>query len=194
MSLVTARSPWGAVRTLALTWLLAVVVVARFGLLQGEFPVPQAILVVMAAVFGFAVARVPAIHDPFWSCDIRWLVAFHITRLVGFWFISLYRQGRLPYDFAVKGGVGDITVAGLAILVLLIPREAGYRAAALQVWNVLGLADILFVVGTAVRLMLADRNSLDELRHLPMSLPTFLVPIIIVTHGIIGMRVRRREI
>ena len=56
--------------------------------------------------------------------DLRWLVAFHLTRFVGFYFLYLYARGQLPYDFAVPGGWGDIAVASLAIVLLLIGRPA----------------------------------------------------------------------
>jgi len=192
---MTATATWAPVRTLALVWLFIVIALARFGLLIGELPIPQMIMVGMVGVLGFLIARTEAIGRPFMECDVRWLIAFHITRLVGFYFLALYRQGRLPYDFAVKGGIGDIVVAVLAIAVLLIPRSAGFRPTVLQVWNVIGFADILFVLATAIRLTIGDIHSMDELRRLPMSLlPTFLVPIVIVTHGVIGIRIHRRQI
>jgi hypothetical protein len=101
----------------------------------------------------------------------------------------------LPYDFGVKGGVGDMVVATLALVVLIIPRAAGFRPTAIQIWNVIGLADILFVLATAIRLTVTNPQSMNELRHMPMSLlPTFLVPMVIVTHIIIGLRVKSRQL
>jgi len=93
----------------------------------------------------------------------------------------------------VPGGWGDIAVASLAIVLLLIgaPSDGGRRAA-YAVWNVLGLADILFVVVTAVRLGAADPASMAALQRLPLNLlPTFLVPLIIATHVILGIRLAR---
>jgi len=57
---------------------------------------------------------------------------------------------------------------------------------------VLGLADILFVVVTAARLGVADPESMAALLQLPLSLlPTFLVPLIIASHVILGVRLAR---
>jgi hypothetical protein len=38
------------------------------------------------------------------NLDVRWLVALHLCRFVGFYFLWLYSSGELPYAFAVPGG------------------------------------------------------------------------------------------
>jgi hypothetical protein len=129
------------------------------------------------------------------AIDERWLVGLHLTRFVGAYFLYLYARGELPYAFAVPGGLGDIAVASLAALLLLWgpPRTTGRRAAYLA-WNALGLVDILFVVVTAARLGLANPASMAPLLRLPLSLlPTFLVPLIIASHVILGLRLWRRR-
>src|SRR2546430_1058598 len=71
------------------------------------------------------------------------------------------------------------------------PPRAGRRAAYI-LWNVLGLADILFVVVTAARLGVTDPESMAALLRLPLSLlPTFLVPLIIASHMVLGVRLAR---
>jgi hypothetical protein len=127
--------------------------------------------------------------------DARWLVGLHLTRFVGAYFLYLYGQGQLPYTFAVPGGWGDIAVASLAAILLAAgpPRDA-WRRSAYIVWNVFGLADILFVVTTAARLAAADPESMAALLRLPLSLlPTFLVPLIIASHVVLGVRLVRQS-
>jgi hypothetical protein len=118
------------------------------------------------------------------TVDLRWLVLFHVTRFVGFYFLVLHVRGELPWAFAVPGGWGDIVVAALALLlvVALRPDTPGGRRAYLA-WNVAGLVDILGVVVTAARLAFADPASMGALLRLPLSLlVTFVVPIVIATH------------
>ena len=126
--------------------------------------------------------------------DTRVFVAFHLTRFVGIYFLVLYGRGELPYEFAVIGGWGDIIVAMLAIPLIAMGPPEGRRRLAYLVWNVVGLADILFVVATATRLTLADPASLAPMLRLPLSLLiTFVVPIVIATHIWLFHRLRESD-
>jgi hypothetical protein len=174
-----------------LAWLLAAIGLGAAGVVRALPPsaVPLVLaaltVLVLAAAWGLAGFRA-------WlaALDVRWLVALHLTRFVGASFLYLYGQGQLPYAFAVPGGIGDIAVATLAAVLLVAgpPRDARRRLA-YGVWNVLGLADILFVVTTAGRLVTIAPESMAALTRLPLSLlPTFLVPLIIASHVVLGVR------
>ena len=113
------------------------------------------------------------------------LVGVHLVRFVGAWFIVLYRRGELPFAFAVPGGWGDVVAAATAVAILLgaLPARTRARRMALGAWNALGLFDILFVVTTAGRLYFAEAGQLAPLTRLPLSLlPTFFVPLIVLSH------------
>ena len=99
----------------------------------------------------------------------------------------LYERGELPYAFAVLGGWGDIAVASAALLLLVVfRRRLATNWPPLQVWNLAGLIDILFVVATAGRLALREPESMAVLLELPLGLlPTFLVPLIVFTHFVV---------
>lgn len=124
------------------------------------------------------------------QADVRSLILPHLTRLVGAYFLWLGAKGQLPNDFARPAGIGDLLIALFATLMLLV--RALHRRRILFVWNCLGFADILFVVLSAMRFGLRDWNSMAALRAFPLGLlPTFVVPIIIVTHILIFVRTRR---
>ena len=62
----------------------------------------------------------------------------------------------------------------------------------MAIWNFVGLIDIGMVVLAAARLGLTEPASMRALTHLPLSLlPTWLVPLIIATHLLIFVRLRR---
>ena len=120
------------------------------------------------------------------ALTLRGLLIPHIGRFVGIYFLYLHREGRLPEAFAVRGGWGDIIAATGALLLILAAASFTKFRGAVLVWNIFGLIDIGFVVAMAVRANLTDPASMNELRHLPLSLlPTLLVPLIIGTHVII---------
>lgn len=177
-----------------LIWLAAAIALGASGrVAELRPPAPQLVLLGLTAALILAGATLPGFRGWLLAIPLRRLVALHVTRFVGAYFLVLYGRGQLPYAFAVPGGWGDILTATLALgLVLLMPNIERARLPVLG-WNLLGLADILFVVATAARLAFADPSSMAALLRLPLSLlPTFLVPIIIASHLLILVRLRRR--
>lgn len=156
-------------------------------------PLPQAVLLGLVVIQLIAFAFYPGFRSWCMTVDLRALVLFHVTRFVGIYFLILYSEGRLPYAFAVPGGWGDIAVAVYAVLVALYVKPEGKAGWSVYLlWNLLGFADILFVVITAARLAFSDPASMGELLRLPLALlVTFVVPVIIFTHIVIFARLFR---
>jgi hypothetical protein len=145
---------------------------------------PKAILSVTACLF-LALRFVPGFRRRVSEVDLRVLIGVHLVRFVGIYFLYLYAQGELPYRFAVWGGSGDIAVATLALIVMRLAA----RKAVVGAWNVLGLADIIGVVVTAARSEMAVPGSMHQLNQFPLILlPTVVVPVIIVTHAVMLVR------
>ena len=157
-------------------------------------PVPQLVLLGLTGLLLAAVLALARFRRWLATLDLRWLVAVHLTRFVGFYFLLLYyRDGALPRAFAVPGGWGDIAVATLAAGLLTLGGKLETRPRLVGAWNAFGLLDILFVVATASRLAFADPDSVNALLRLPLSLlVTFLVPLIIADHVVVFWRIRAR--
>ncbi len=172
-------------------WLILAVLAGMSGIVSTLVPpFPQIVLAGLLILLIVLFLFVPGFKAWCLSVNIRVLILFHITRFVGVYFLILYSLGRLPYDFAVPGGWGDIIIAVAAIALTLFSRgkvKPGW--AIIMLWNLAGLLDILFVVFTAASLAMSDPGSMSELLKFPLSLlPTFVVPLIIFTHLVIFMR------
>ena len=184
----------GAPVVVGAVWLALAIALAASGRLETlRPPVPQFVLVGLTLALLFALAVSQGFRTWAWSLPVAGVVAFHLLRFVGVYFLVLYRNGQLPYAFAVPGGWGDILVATSAGLLLLSgPPSTPGRRAAYSAWNVLGFLDILMVVATAARLGLTAPDSMRALLRPPLSLlPTFLVPLIIASHVVLAIRLAR---
>jgi hypothetical protein len=150
---------------------------------------PKAILTAIAAlVLLFVISH--RFRGWAFRVDVRWLIAFHIVRFVGIYFLYLYAQRELPYGFAVWGGSGDIIVAMLALIAI---RFAKFRRG-LIVWNVLGLVDIVAVAVTAAQSEITVPGSMHQLDKFPLILlPICVVPVAIATHGLMLIRAFRPD-
>lgn len=180
--------------TLVAGWVLLALFVGEMQLL-GMLPLPgvQVILFSLTALVLFSYWRMAPARGFIDSLPVRALVLFHLTRFVGIYFLVLYARGELPYAFAVPGGWGDIAVAVGAVMVSLLPARHPMTRRALLAWNVIGLIDILFVVGIAVQLGVSNPASMRALTQLPLSfLPLLVVPLIIATHVFIFVRLLKR--
>ena len=175
--------------TLILLWGVVAAILVQQGMLwKVPFPPPFFVgggvllmLVLAVVVPGFAA----------WlkKVDLRVILGFHLVRYVGFYFLWLATQGRLDVRFAEMAGWGDIITATGAVGLLLLPdaREGKW----LLIWNIVGLVDILLVVAGAARLVFTDVAALAEFFQLPLGLlPTFIVPVIIVSHLVVFLRLR----
>jgi len=175
-------------------WLAIAILAGRLGLIARlRPPFPQLVLFGLTALLFLVFLASGSFRAWASAVDLRYMIGLHITRFVGFYFLVLHARGELPYAFAVPGGWGDIIVAIGAMLVIVAPfRSARSVRVAYLVWNYLGLIDILLVVVTAARLGFRDPASMQALLQFPLSLlPTFRVPIIIFTHGVIFWRLGR---
>lgn len=177
---------------IGLLWLVVALALGLSGLLRHVRPPGPQIM-----IFGLTGALVAAywlsesFRDWLKALDLRGIVALHLTRFVGLYFLWLYGRGELPYRFAVPGGWGDIIVATGAAVILASWSRFGKHRLVLLIWNVYALIDILFVVATAAAAGRADPSSMAALLRMPLSLlATFLVPLIISSHLLIFARLR----
>lgn len=173
-------------------WLAVALAVGASGLYYGvPTPLIGAINGLLVAASLLAIHFVRPLRDWVRALPLRWLVLYHVVRFVGIGFLVLYAQGRIPGEFAVTAGWGDIAVAVTALIVAFgaVPITSRTRWWTVLAWNVLGLLDILFVLRTGIGLGMADATQMVWITAFPWSLiPTFIVPLVIVTHMLIFLR------
>ena len=174
------------IRLVVFIWLGLAFVVGATGVLAG-LPVPPPAIAVALTIIALLLVRFsPGSRHAVQQLGPGPLVLFHVVRIAaGGYFLVLGARGVLPREFTSPAGWGDIVVGVAAVWVLLrcLPlRTAGQRLG-LLVWNVAGLLDILAVLGNAVRLFVADPSFVEPFTSLPLAiLPTFVVPVVIVSH------------
>ncbi|HVW22425.1 MAG TPA: hypothetical protein VHC86_14520 [Opitutaceae bacterium] len=126
------------------------------------------------------------------AVPLRGLLAVHLVRFVGAYFLWLAAQGRLPRLFAERAGWGDIAAAAGALLLLAAPEGALFRRA-LALWSAVGVADLLLAVGTGGWLNRVHPGSMAEIAGFPLALvPLFAVPVLFTTHVVIARRLLGR--
>jgi hypothetical protein len=177
------------VRLIFWSWFLAALVAGRlqwlvrlpaWGLFGAGLGLAAAAL---AAIFGFRAGRA-------WlaALDLRWLVLAHTVRFYGFFILVLYGRGEVPYAL-VPGAWSDILVALLAVGAALLPLSDEVRRHLFVIWNTVGLMGLLLVAFAVGRIGFGQPWQLGAFQRLPLSLlPTFLGPLLLVTHVIIYAR------
>lgn len=183
-----------------LTWFLAAWAIWLLSLLTtGSFaalPRPALPLTIWTPVIVLAIATWRHAAVAAWAkrLSIRVMVAFHIVRFgFGAWFLALMSRSELDPLFATRAGYGDLVSGGLALIVVAAypSVRSPWRERIVQAWNIIALADILMVFGTAQYVLFfgAGLPGLMPLVGLPGSfVPTLVVPTILITHFWIAWR------
>jgi hypothetical protein len=180
---------------IAAFWLGAAIALGASGVLQQLAP-PGSQLVVAGLTGALLLAWRLSYGLRQWlaAIDSRALIALHLTRFIGIYFLVLCRRGELLCTFATPAGWGDILVATLAAVLLIGWNQITRSRVWIFAWNALGLLDILFVVASAARHTMADPGSMAPMLKLPLNLLlTFLVPLIIASHVLIFSRLSTKR-
>jgi hypothetical protein len=184
------------VRLVVFVWLLIAFVVGATGALRAS-PVPPPAIAVALTIATLLVIRLSTrARDAVRDLGPGPLVLFHLVRVAaGAYFLILGAQDILPREFTTPAGWGDILVGIAALWVLLrcLPVRTTWQRVAFLCWNVAGLLDILGVLGNAVRLYVRTPSFVEPFMSLPLAiLPTFVVPVVIVSHVLLFGWGRRR--
>jgi hypothetical protein len=120
----------------------------------------------------------------------QWIVGVQFYRALGLMFLILYAAGRLPGEFALPAGIGDVIVGVVAPFVGIAYARNPHKAAGLvRAWNFFGIVDLVVAVGTGLLtspspLQMFSFDAPNELiSAFPLVMvPVFLVPLSILLH------------
>ena len=156
-------------------------------------------LLIPLAVAAIALWRSESIARLVSAIPLHWLVAAQGYRVAGGIFLVLWADGRLPWQFALPAGIGDVATGIVAVIVAaLLARNVIGAHRATYAWSLFGIADLVVAVtmgamtspGRAHLLAFEAPNLLVTSYPLVM-VPTFAVPLALMLHGLVLWRLRR---
>src|SRR5690349_12933104 len=156
-------------------------------------------LLIPLAVAAIALWRSESIARLVSAIPLHWLVAAQVYRVAGGIFLVLWADGRLPWQFALPAGTGDVATGIVAVVVAVqLARNAIGARRATYAWSLFGIADLVVAItmgamtspGRAHLLAFDAPNLLISSYPLVM-IPTFGVPLALMLHGLVLLRLRR---
>jgi hypothetical protein len=184
-------------------WIGLAAATAEAGWLTISRPVPVVGLFVMVPLLAAALAAAwPAAREAMLSIPIPIMVALNIVRVFAVLFLMLAAEGRLTGPFPYSAAWGDIITGVVAVPVLWLLEDGNARyTAAIAAWNLFGAADLVLAIAFGITsaegspLQFFPGPGSEAMQHAPWSfVPTVLVPIWLILHGIIAVRLRRAQL
>jgi hypothetical protein len=134
------------------------------------------------------------------AIPLPWLVAAQIYRVGGGIFLVLMADGRLPWQFALPAGIGDVTTGVVAVVVAtLLARKADGARGAVIAWCLFGIADLVVAIAMGAmtspgrpHLFAFDAPNLLISSYPLVMVPTFAVPLALMLHGLVLWRLGRQ--
>jgi hypothetical protein len=120
------------------------------------------------------------------------LIGLNVWRVAGGFFLLLAAEGRLAGPFPTSAGWGDVITGVLALPVAWLALR-GQSRPLVWAWNAFGMLDLVAALafgiisanGSPLQIIHAGQGS-EAVQVLPWSLiPTVLVPMYLIVHGII---------
>jgi hypothetical protein len=133
------------------------------------------------------------------AIPLHWLVAAQVYRVAGGVFLVLWADGRLPWQFALPAGIGDVTTGIVAVVVAaLLAQNAIDARRETYAWCLFGIADLVVAITMGAmtspgrpHLLAFEAPNLLVTSYPLVMVPTFAVPLALMLHGLVLWRLRR---
>jgi hypothetical protein len=166
----------------------------RFPTIQFGLLIP--IVAGAAMLFGSTtVARVLA------AVPMQWLVGIQLYRVIGGVFVVLWLAGSVPGLFALPAGIGDIAVGLTApVVAARYARDDSQGRGSVAWWNAFGVFDLvvaltlgLLTSPSPLQMFAFDQPNLIISEFPLILIPTFLVPLSILLHLAVWLKLARER-
>ena len=160
--------------------------------------IPFGILVPVILIF-WLLTKGPRFADIVDAIPLSWLAGVQVYRTLGVIFIILWWEGDVPGEFGLPAGIGDVIVGILALAVAaMLARKSPAALGTAYAWCLFGIADFLVAVGTGFltspgigHFLSVDNPNLLITAYPLVMVPTFIVPISIILHGLALWKIAR---
>jgi hypothetical protein len=201
LSLAMAQTTSGRATVLVAlgAWFALVLAIGTTGALSPVAGGPPALGLTVVLPIGaliWAYFRLPSVRAAMAAMPLPGLIALHAIRLLGFTFIVLYADGRLPAPFAPSAGWGDVFIGATALPLAWAVTQFGAHVRPLALlWNALGVADLVIALTLGplsapgpLQVFVGPPDS-SPMTTLPwLIIPAFLVPCLMFVHVVIFTR------
>lgn len=153
---------------------------------------PLLLIVILSPIAGsYIIYRSSKTVQQFiFSIPLHWLTVIHVARTGGILFLYLMVLGALPAVFALPAGIGDFTAGILAIpasYMLWKKKKHAHKMAAVA--TIFGIGDL--VVAISIGNISSTGSSISN--TLLVIIPSFLVPLFLITHMFTIIRLRKKS-
>jgi hypothetical protein len=155
-------------------------------------------LLIPLAVAAIALWQLESIARLVSAIPLHWLVAAQVYRVAGGIFLVLWADGRMPWQFALPAGIGDVVTGIVAVVVAAQLAQNAIGAGRAYAWCLFGIADLVVAIAMGamtspgrVHLLALDAPNLLVTAYPLVMVPTFAVPLALMLHGLVLLRLQR---
>jgi len=189
----------GALSAVLIGWLAVAQYLGAAATSGTTLPIVLSGLVIPPTVAAIGLWRSESIARLVSAIPLHWLVAAQVYRVAGGIVLVLWAEGRMPWQFALPAGIGDVATASAAVAVAaLLARNAPGAHSATYAWCLFGIADIVVatIMGAMTSPAAAHLLALEAPNVLIASYPLVMhpfygVPLGLMLHGLVLWRLRR---
>jgi len=187
---------WFCVAVPLFIWLFVVLELAQGGVFMpgaaGRVPALPLAAVLPVLLALPALARSKNITAALDAVPSSWLIALQVYRVLGAVFLLRWAAGKIPGEFALPAGTGDVLVGLLALPVAYyVHSRARGSIAAGYAWNLLGILDLALALTmgaltspSPIQMFAFDHPNTGVGTYPLVMIPAFAVPLSLILHGL----------